>query len=128
MPTARRILRTQHVRFGQIVDLTGAATGPSFAPRDAARRSPEWTHAFRLVAGAHDRGTTIRLIGRMQAEHVEHLRAEIAASPPPTTLDLNELGLADVEGVRFLVTLEREGVVLRHCAPFIREWMAREAN
>jgi hypothetical protein len=83
---------------------------------------------LRLVADVHDQGTTIRLVGRMRAEHVEHLRVEIAASRPPTALDLDELTLADVEVVRLLVTLEREGTVLRHCAPFIREWMAREAD
>lgn len=83
---------------------------------------------LRLVADVHDQGTTIRLIGRLRAEHVEHLRVEIAASPPPTTLDLDELTLADVDGVRFLVTLERQGIPFRHCAPFIREWMAREAD
>jgi glutathione S-transferase len=83
---------------------------------------------LRLVADVHDEGTTIRLIGRMRGEHVEHLRVEMAASPPPTALDLDELTLADAEVIRFLLTLERRGVVLRHCAPFIREWMAREAD
>ena len=83
---------------------------------------------LRIVADVREDGTTIRLIGRMRAEHVDHVRAEIAASRVPTVLDLDEVTLADVEAVRFLVTAEREGIVLHRCAPFIREWMSREAD
>ena len=83
---------------------------------------------LRIVPEVREDGTTIRLIGRMRAEHVEHVRAEIAASRAPAALDLDELTLADVDAVRFLVTAERQGIVLHHCAPFIREWMNREAD
>jgi hypothetical protein len=83
---------------------------------------------LRIVADVREDGTTIRLIGRMQAEHVEHVRAELAASRTPAALDLDELRLADVDAIRFLAAAERQGVVLRHCAPFIREWMARETE
>ena len=83
---------------------------------------------LRIVADIREDGTTIRLIGRMRAEHVEHVRAEIAASRATAALDLDELTLADVDAVRFLVTAERQGIVLQHCAPFIREWMSREAT
>jgi hypothetical protein len=75
---------------------------------------------LRIVADARADGTTIRLIGRMRAEHVENVRAEIA-SRAPAVLDLDELTLADVDAVRFFVTAERQGIVLQHCAPFIRE-------
>jgi hypothetical protein len=83
---------------------------------------------LRIVAEVREDVTTIRLIGRMRAEHVEHVRAELAASRTPTALDLDELRLADVDAIRFLAAAERQGVGLRHCAPFIREWMAREAE
>jgi hypothetical protein len=83
---------------------------------------------LRIVADIREDGTTIRLIGRMRAEHVEHVRAELAASRVPTVLDLDEVTLADVEAIRFLVAAEREGMILHRCAPFIREWMSREAD
>jgi hypothetical protein len=83
---------------------------------------------LRIVADLNEDGTTIRLIGHMQAEHIAHVRAEIAASRGPTVLDLDEVTLADVEAVRFLVTAERESMVVHRCAPFIREWMSREAD
>ena len=41
-------------------------------------------------------------------------------------LDLDDVTLADVDAVRFLVAAERQGIVLQHCASFIREWMSRE--
>ena len=83
---------------------------------------------LRIVADVREDGTTIRLIGHMRAEHLEHVRAELAAHRSPTTLDLDELRLADVDAIRFLVAVERQGVVLQHCAPFVREWMARETE
>ena len=83
---------------------------------------------LRIVADVREDGTTIRLVGRMRAEHIEPVRAELAVSRAPTALDLDEVTLADVDAIRFLVTTEREGVALQHCAPFIREWITREAN
>ena len=41
-------------------------------------------------------------------------------------LDLDEVTLLDVAVVRFLIPCEAEGIELRHCAPYIREWMTRE--
>ena len=76
---------------------------------------------LRIVADVNEDRTTIRLIGHMQAEHIAPVRGEIAASRVPTVLDLDEVTLAEVEAVRFLVTAERQGIVLHHCAPFIRE-------
>ena len=83
---------------------------------------------LRIVADGDEDGTTIRLIGHLQAEHIAHVRAEIATSRLRTVLDLDEVTLADVEAVRFLVAAEREGMILHRCAPFIREWMSREAD
>jgi len=83
---------------------------------------------LRIVSDVRKDGSTIRLIGHMRAEHVAHVRAELNVNRAPTALDLDELRLADVDAIRFLAAAERQGVVLRHCAPFIREWMAREAE
>ena len=40
----------------------------------------------------------------------------------------SESSKTDIDAVRFLVAAERDGIVLQHCAPFIREWMARESG
>jgi hypothetical protein len=43
-------------------------------------------------------------------------------------LDLEEVDLVDVEGVRFLNACESAGVSILHCSPYIREWMLQELS
>jgi len=68
----------------------------------------------------------IRLIGRVQAESVAAVKAEIEGAGPRPALDVQEVTLVDVEAVRFLVTCEDSGVALLHCPPYIRRWMTGE--
>ena len=72
--------------------------------------------------------TTIRLIGRMRAEHVMELEQQIAESESKIVLDLEEVKLVDVEAVRFLGSCEVAGVTLLNCAPYIRDWIGRERD
>ena len=70
--------------------------------------------------------TTIRLIGRMQAEHLTGVQTLINESESRIVLDLEELKLVDVETVRFLGSCRRKGVALLHCSPYIRNWITKE--
>ncbi len=70
--------------------------------------------------------TTIRLVGRMQAEHLPQLQALITESGPKIVLDLQELTLVDVEAVRFLGSCHKNRVALLHCSPYIRDWIVKE--
>jgi anti-anti-sigma regulatory factor len=70
--------------------------------------------------------TTIRLIGRMQAEHLQELKAQIKDGGPKVKLDLDDVSLVDVDVVRFLATCQSEGVELVHCSPYIRNWIGSE--
>jgi anti-anti-sigma regulatory factor len=70
--------------------------------------------------------TSLRLIGRIKAEYLHELEAQVRRHRPRLVLDLNEVTLVDVAVVRFLIACEAEGIELRHCAPYIREWMGRE--
>jgi anti-anti-sigma regulatory factor len=72
--------------------------------------------------------TTIRLIGRMQAEHLEDLEKQIRESGPAITLDLEEVTLVDVEVVRFLGNCEAQGVTLLNCSLYIRDWIGKEQD
>jgi hypothetical protein len=81
---------------------------------------------LRIEKDSNGHSTTIRLIGRMQREHLEELKAQLKNSGPRVTLDLNELNLVDVDVVCFLGACQREGVKLLHCSPYIREWISRE--
>jgi anti-anti-sigma regulatory factor len=77
---------------------------------------------------ADGNSTTIRLIGRMQAEHLEELEKQIRESGPAITLDLEEVILVDVETVRFLGTYEARGATLLNCSPYIRDWIGKERD
>ena len=74
-----------------------------------------------------DRGSTIlRLIGRMQAEHVSEVERQIEESGTPVTLDLEEVTLVDVPVVRFLGACETRGISILNCSPYITDWIAKE--
>jgi hypothetical protein len=70
--------------------------------------------------------TTIRLIGRMQHEHIEELKAQIKYGGTSVTLDLNEVSLVDLEVIRFLTACQTEGISLVHCSLYINNWIAKE--
>jgi anti-anti-sigma regulatory factor len=72
--------------------------------------------------------TTIRLIGRMRAEHLRELENQITEGESKIVLDLEEVNLVDVEAVRFLGSWEAAGVTLLNCAPYIRDWIGKERD
>jgi hypothetical protein len=72
---------------------------------------------FKIETHRDEHGTTIRLIGRMRAEHLSHLEKQIQESESRTVLDLGELDLIDVEAARFLGMWEAQGVTLLNCSP-----------
>jgi anti-anti-sigma regulatory factor len=71
-------------------------------------------------------GTTIRLIGRMQAEHVSEVERQIEESGTKVALDLEEVTLVDVYVVHFLGTCEIRGISILNCSPYITDWIAKE--
>jgi hypothetical protein len=81
---------------------------------------------LRIEGTSDEYGTTIRLIGRMQAEHLDELQAQIKQGGSRIALDLEEVRLVDVEVIRFLGTCQAAGVQLVHCPPYISEWINQE--
>ena len=66
--------------------------------------------------------------GRIDAEHVSELRACLSRHGSNVVLYLDEVQLVDVAVVRFLARCEAEGMELRNCSRYIREWMGRERS
>jgi hypothetical protein len=77
---------------------------------------------------ADEHHTTLRLIGYLQAAHLEALQAQLESNGPRTVLDLDEVTLVDVEVVRFLGGCEAAGIAVLHGPPYIREWIRREQD
>jgi hypothetical protein len=70
--------------------------------------------------------TSLKLSGRMQADGLSELLAEIEKCTPLRSLDLEEVTLLDRDSVRFLIRCESEGVQLVNCPLYVREWITRE--
>jgi anti-anti-sigma regulatory factor len=70
--------------------------------------------------------TTVHIIGRLRSDDCAGLRQTIEAARPCVILDLREVTLVDAAVIRFLSACENDGVELRHCALYIREWILRE--
>ena len=68
----------------------------------------------------------VRLSGDFRSEHVHQVKAELDRCQSPVALDLEEVGLADVEAVRFLNSCEAAGVSVLNGSAFIRTWMSQE--
>ena len=68
------------------------------------------------------------LSGRLDADSVSELSALLVAEPAgrAVVLNLKDLVLVNRDTVRFLRECERDGIALRKCPAYVREWIARE--
>jgi anti-anti-sigma regulatory factor len=68
------------------------------------------------------------LSGRIDEEHITDLKALLSseANGRPIVLDLKDVTLAGPDAVSFLEQCEADGITLRRCAPYIREWITRQ--
>jgi hypothetical protein len=73
-----------------------------------------------------DRNMRIRLSGQLRSEHLSQVKSELERAGQPVALDLEEVELVDVDGVRFLNECESADIPVLHCSPYVREWMQRE--
>ena len=70
--------------------------------------------------------TRVRLSGDLRSEDLDQVRTELQKCGTSAVLDLEEVNLADVEGVGFLNACEANGISVVHCSPYIKEWMSLE--
>ena len=64
--------------------------------------------------------------GQITKQDMETLRKAIEDEESPVALDLKNVDLVDREAVKFLARRELDGIVLRNCSLYIREWVTRE--
>ncbi len=81
---------------------------------------------FKIEKLTEGNTTVLRLMGRINAEHLDELSKLIADAEPSVKLDLSEVTLVDVDVIRFLGNQERRGVQLGNCSRYVREWIQRE--
>jgi anti-anti-sigma regulatory factor len=68
------------------------------------------------------------LSGRIDEEHVAELETYIRAeaNAQSVVLDLKDVTLVGHDAVSLLERCEADGVTLRNCAAYVREWITRQ--
>ena len=78
----------------------------------------------RVVSG--DDGVVFRVSGRITAQGLGMLRGLLVRESAAVALDLKSVLLIDREAVTLLASRDFNGLELRNCPAYIREWIARE--
>jgi anti-anti-sigma regulatory factor len=80
------------------------------------------------ITSEKDGGTPFMVSGQMDSECVVELKRLFSreAEGRRIVLDLSELTLVNEDVVRFLASCETDGIELKNCPAYIREWMKRE--
>ena len=70
----------------------------------------------------------LTLIGRMDEENVAELETLFLSESKGSriVLDLKDLTLVDHEAVKYLERCETDGIQLKNCPAYIREWITRQ--
>jgi hypothetical protein len=74
-----------------------------------------------------EQGVVLRISGRIAGEDLDVLRNALEDGRV-VALDLTEVELADRDAVTLLARTEGNGIELRHCPAYIREWVTRERS
>ena len=70
----------------------------------------------------------LRVSGRIDREHLDTLRDSIAREKGRVALDLTEVRFVAREAVGLLAVSEANGVEVRNCPAYIREWVTKERD
>ena len=68
------------------------------------------------------------LSGRMDQENLAELETLVRSETDgrPIVLDLKDLTLAGRDAISFLERCEADGITLKNCAGYVREWITRQ--
>jgi hypothetical protein len=72
-----------------------------------------------------EQGVVLRISGRITGEDLDVLRTALEEGRI-VAIDLTEVELVDRDAVTLLARTEGNGIELRHCPAYIREWVTRE--
>jgi hypothetical protein len=84
------------------------------------------SHLLKIEKYAEDQTIIFRLSGRMRFDGLLELKRELDGLRATPVLDLKEVTHVDLDVVHFLSSWVQQGIELRNCASYIREWIRRE--
>ena len=69
-----------------------------------------------------------KLSGRFETQNIAELEALLSGETggPSIILDLSDITLVDQDVVNFLGRSETDGIKLKNCPAYVREWIKRE--
>ena len=68
----------------------------------------------------------VQLIGEFDVQQLDEVRAQVYDPACPVVVDVGELTLISVEGIRFLNTCRDNGMSIINASGYITEWMTLE--
>ena len=72
-----------------------------------------------------EQGLVLHISGRIAAEAVEVVRAALDEFPV-VAIEIADVEVVDGDAVKLLAQTEAEGIELRNCPAYIREWITKE--
>ncbi len=70
----------------------------------------------------------VRLIGEFDVAHLAEVNAQVDEAPCPVVVDIDELTLISVEGIRFLNACRDHGMRIINASGYVTEWMTLEGR
>ena len=70
----------------------------------------------------------VQLIGELDVEHLDEVKAQVSDAAGPVVVDVGELALISVEGIRFLNACQNNGTPIINASGYITEWMTLEGQ
>ena len=70
----------------------------------------------------------VQLIGEFDVEHLDEVKAQVNNAPCPVVVDIGDLALISVEGIRFLNACQKNGTPIINASGYITEWMTLEGQ
>jgi hypothetical protein len=79
----------------------------------------------RIDRRSTDQGPVLRVSGRIAAEDLEVVRTALDGRRV-VAIDLAEVELVNRDAVKLLAQAEDDGIELRSCPAYVREWITKE--
>jgi hypothetical protein len=79
----------------------------------------------RIDPRSTEQGLVLRVSGRIAAEDLEVVQAALDGGPV-VAIDLAEVELVNRDAVKLLARAEGDGIELRDCPAYVREWITKE--
>ena len=70
----------------------------------------------------------VKLIGEFDVDHLAEVKAQVNDAPCPVVVDIGELTLISVEGIRFLNSCRANGMPIINASDYVTQWMTLEGR